>query len=83
MAQYLAKEHLNSEGKPNKKTCVMFKKHPHKKKVKCNTVIPGDNTDSSNNSDFVSGSSESDSTDDNSGDDELSTNAEISGAYAP
>ena len=83
MAQYLAEEHLNSEGEPDKKTRVMFKKRSRKKKVKPNTVIWGDNDDSSNDSDFVSGSSESDSSDDNSGDNELLTNAEVSGAYIP
>ena len=57
MAQYLAKEHLNSEGEPDKKTRVTFKKCSCKKKVKPNTVIQGDNDDSSNDSDFVSGSS--------------------------
>ena len=81
MAQYLAEEHSNSEGTPNKKTHVTFKRCPHKKKVKHNTVIQGDNNDSSNDSDFVSGSSESDSSDDNYGDDKLLTNAEVSGAY--
>lgn len=64
MAQYLAEELLNSEGEPDKKTRVTFKKRPRKKKVKRNTVIPGDNDDNNNDSDFVSGSSESDPSDD-------------------
>jgi hypothetical protein len=60
MAQYLAEEHLNSEGEPDKKTCVTLQKRPRMKKVKRDT-IPRDNAESSNDSDFVSGSSESDS----------------------
>ena len=81
MAQYLAEELLNSEGEPVKKTRAIVKKRPRKanKKIKDNTV-PLDDTDSSDDSDFVSGSSGSDSPVDTSNEPQALTNAEVCGA---
>jgi hypothetical protein len=45
MAQYLTKEHLNSEGEPNKKYHVATRKHPCKKKAKLD-VNPEDKAES-------------------------------------
>ena len=79
MAQYLAEELLDSEGEPVKKTWTRttIKKRPHKsnKKVKHNINL-ADDTNSSDDSDFVSGSSESDSPADN----KPLTNAEVCGS---
>lgn len=78
MAQYLAEERLDSEGEPIKKTraAVRIKKRPQarksNKKVK-HHIIPVDKSDSSDDSDFISGSSESDSPVEN----EPLTNAEV------
>ena len=78
MAQYLAEELLDSEGELVKKACAAIKKCPQARKsnnkVKHN-VNPGpaDDTKSSNDGDFLSGSSESDSSADN----EPLTNAEV------
>ena len=46
-------------------------------------TIPGDNTDRSDDSDFVSGSSENELSDDSSADEEPLTNAEVSGTCVP
>ena len=66
MAQYLAEEHLNSEGEPDKKTrSAMLLSRPEKrclyqKKVKL-VMDQEDDTDSSHDSNFISESSDSDS----------------------
>ena len=83
MAQYLAEEHLNSEGELDKKTRrgttqPILKKHRLKKKVKRDTIQEEKDAvaDSSDDGDFTSGSSSSDSF----ADEELLTNVEVSGA---
>jgi hypothetical protein len=81
MAQYLAEELLDSEGEPVKKTRAAVKKRPHarksNKKVKHN-ITPADDADSSDDSDFTSGSSETES--DSPVDNEPLTNAEVCSA---
>jgi hypothetical protein len=81
MAQYLAEEHLNSEGEPDKKTRVAVRRRLCKKKPKLNIDL-GSDGDNSNDSDFESGS-DSDidlSSDDDIADGEPLTNAEVSDA---
>ena len=81
MAQYLAEEHLNSEGEPDKKTRVAVRRRLCKKKPKLNIDL-GSDGDNSNDSDFESGS-DSDidlSSDDDIADGEPLTNAEVSNA---
>ena len=78
MAQYLAEELLDSEGEPVKKACAAIKRRPQarksNKKVKHNVdPEPADDTKSSDDGDFLLGSSESDSSADN----EPLTNAEV------
>lgn len=79
MAQYLAEELLDSEGEPIKTRATTTKKRPQarksNKRIKCD-IIPVDDADSSNDSDFISGSSDSDSPVEN----EPLTNAEVCGA---
>ena len=80
MAQYLAQEHLNSEGEPDKKTISStIKRRPRRKKVKLDVNL-GDDTDSSADSDFTWGSSDSGSSSSGSANDEPLTNAEVSRA---
>ena len=76
MAQYLTEELLDSKGEPVKKTHAAIKKCPckSKKKVK-HDINPADDTNDSNDSDFILGSLESDSL--NPADDEPLTNAEV------
>jgi hypothetical protein len=78
MAQYLAEERLNSEGEPDRKTLNARKRRPYKKKAKL--VIDQEvlNADSSTDSDFVSESSDSDSSGVDIQDNEPLTNAEVS-----
>ena len=78
MAQYLAEEHLNSEGEPDKKSCAAIRKCPCKKKPKLDIKVnPGDKAESSDDSDFISISSDSDSLDESSKEEDLLTNAEV------
>ena len=83
MAQYLTEELLDSEGEPIKKACATIKKHPQTHNLKSNKKVkrnidpfeagPADDADSSDDGDFLSESSESDSLADN----EPLTNAEV------
>jgi hypothetical protein len=85
MAQYLAEEHLNSEGEPDKKTrgAGMLLSRPakrrlYKKKVKL-VVDQEDDADSGHDSNFISKSSDSDSSgNDAPMDNEPLMNAEVS-----
>lgn len=81
MAQYLAKECLNSEGKPDRKTLNARKRCPYKKKAKL--VIDQEvlNADSSTDSNFVSESSNSDSSGVDIQDNEPLTNVEVSSVH--
>jgi hypothetical protein len=81
MAQYLAEEHLNSEGEPEKKYHVANRKRPRKKKAKLD-VDPEDKAESGDDSNFVSISSDSESSDDSSRDDDPLTNAEVRTAHS-
>ena len=82
MAQYLAQEHLNSEGEPDKKAVssnrVTLKRRP-RKKARLDTNLH-DDADSSADSDFTSGSSDSGSSNGSvaSANDVPLTNAEVS-----
>ena len=82
MAQYLTKEHLNSEGELDKKTCIAIKRCPHKKKARLNIRFNlGDKAKSSDNSNFVSGLSNTDLSSNSSADNDPLTNAEMRNAW--
>ena len=81
MAQYLAEKHLNSEGELDKKSRIATRKRPCKKKAKLD-INPGDKAKGSDDSEFISISSDSDASGDSSaGDDDPLTNAEVSSPH--
>jgi hypothetical protein len=84
MAQYLAEEHLNSEGELDKKTRSALRPPPKKRlyKKKAEVVVEqGDDADSSNDSDFESILSDTDSSSNDITDNEPLTNAEVGSVY--
>jgi hypothetical protein len=80
MAGYLAAEHLNSDGEPDvpKKSRSTGMRRPRRRVAKkVRLEVEDDNEGGSHDNEFMSISSDSQSSESSSGDDELLTNAEV------